>query len=156
MSARELTTTAMLGVIILLSGLWKIPSPVAGGEFQLSAPIAVLICACFGFKRYLLAGILASLLGFFLGLHNGFSVIVQLVFRLMVGAVLTLGGTNLFTLAVGGPLGTFAARLVLWQVTGVSWQLLTVAALPGMVFTALASVLLYKPVRKLLSRLNIR
>ena len=41
----DLTTTALLAVLILLSGSMKIPSPVAGGEFQLSAPIAVLICA---------------------------------------------------------------------------------------------------------------
>ena len=39
----DLTTTALLAVLILLSGSMKIPSPVAGGEFQLSAPIAVLI-----------------------------------------------------------------------------------------------------------------
>lgn len=46
---RELTFTAFLSVLILLSGSLKLPSPVAGGEFQLSAPIAVLICAYFGF-----------------------------------------------------------------------------------------------------------
>ena len=51
LSMKELTTIALLGVLILISGSFKIPSPIAGGEFQLSAPIAVLICACFGFKR---------------------------------------------------------------------------------------------------------
>ena len=60
MKMHDLTTTALLAVLILLSGSMKIPSPVAGGEFQLSAPIAVLICALFGFKRYIWAGILAS------------------------------------------------------------------------------------------------
>lgn len=63
LSMKELTTIALLGVLILISGSFKIPSPLAGGEFQLSAPIAVLICACFGFKRYIIAGILASMLG---------------------------------------------------------------------------------------------
>ena len=44
LSMKELTTIALLGVLILISGSFKIPSPIAGGEFQLSAPIAVLIC----------------------------------------------------------------------------------------------------------------
>lgn len=42
---KDLTTISLLAVLILISGSFKIPSPVAGGEFQLSAPIAVLICA---------------------------------------------------------------------------------------------------------------
>lgn len=70
LSMKELTTIALLGVLILISGSFKIPSPIAGGEFQLSAPIAVLICACFGFKRYIIAGILASMLGMMLGMHS--------------------------------------------------------------------------------------
>lgn len=146
----ELTTTALLAVVILISGLFKIPSPVAGGEFQLSAPIAVLICACFGFKRYFCAGILASLLTLLLGTGNLLSVVVQLCFRLVAGGVLALGGTNLVTLAVSGPLGTFCARLALWQLTGVSWQLLAAAAAPGMLFTAVCSLLAYKPALRLL------
>ena len=80
-----MTTTAMLAVLILLSGTFKIPSPVAGGEFQLSAPIAVLICALFGFKRYIIAGILASTLGMMLGVHTIFSVIIQMSFRIEIG-----------------------------------------------------------------------
>ena len=71
---RNLTNTALLSVIILLTGTLKLPSPFPGGEFQLSAPIAVLICALFGWKRYFLAGLVASLLGLLLGLHNPYSV----------------------------------------------------------------------------------
>ena len=40
LTMQELTTTALLGVLILISGSFKIPSPIAGGEFQLSAPEA--------------------------------------------------------------------------------------------------------------------
>lgn len=147
---KELTTTALLGVLILLSGSFKIPSPIAGGEFQLSAPIAVLICACFGFKRYIIAGVLASLLGMMLGMHNIINVLVQMVFRLVTGGTMALLGTNLLTVAISGPLGTFAARIVLWQVTGVSWIALTAAAVPGMIFTAVAAGAFYRPAQKLL------
>lgn len=147
---KELTTTALLGVLILISGSFKIPSPIAGGEFQLSAPIAVLICACFGFKRYIIAGVLASLLGMLLGMHNIINVLVQMVFRIVAGGTMALLGTNLLTVALSGPLGTFAARLVLWQITGVSWLVLTAAAVPGMIFTAIAAGAFYKPAQNLI------
>ena len=149
---QELTTTALLGVLILISGSFKIPSPIAGGEFQLSAPIAVLICACFGFKRYIIAGVLASALGMMLGMHNIINVLVQMVFRIVAGGTLALLGTNLLTVALSGPLGTFAARLVLWQVTGVNWVVLTAAAIPGMIFTAIVAGLFYKPAQKLITK----
>lgn len=152
---QQLTTTALLGVIILLSGTLKIPSPVAGGEFQLSAPIAVLICACFGFKRYIIAGLLASALGMMLGVHNIFSVIIQMCFRVVAGGTLAVAGVNLFTVAVSGPLGTLCARIVMWQITGVSWLALAAAAAPGMVFTAIAASVLYKPAQKLLHRVEL-
>lgn len=152
---KELTTTALLGVLILLSGSFKIPSPIAGGEFQLSAPIAVLICACFGFKRYIIAGVLASVLGMMLGMHNIINVLVQMVFRVVTGGTMALLGTNLLTVALSGPLGTFAARIVLWQVTGVSWIALTAAAVPGMIFTAVAAGAFYRPTQKLLARVAV-
>ncbi len=149
---QQMTTTAMLAVLILLSGTFKIPSPVAGGEFQLSAPIAVLICALFGFKRYIIAGILASTLGMMLGVHTIFSVIIQMSFRIVTGAVMALFGTNLLTVTISGPLGTLFARIVMWQITGVSWIALTAATAPGMVFTAVGAGLMYKPAQKLLHR----
>ncbi len=155
MKIRDLTTTALLSVLIIISGLFRIPSPLAGGEFQMSSPIAVLICACFGFKRYIIAGILASMLGMSLGIYTVFNVVVQMVFRVVVGAIMALGGTNLLTVIISGPIGAFAARLVLWQITGVSWIALTAAAAPGMIFTAIASGLLYKPVKKLLARVGL-
>lgn len=150
---QQLTTTALLSALIVISGSLKLPSPFPGGEFQLSAPIAVLICACFGFKRYLTAGIIASLIGLALGTSTIFNVLIAMVFRLVAGAVLALGGTSLITIMLSGPLGTLAARLVLAQVVNVNWQILAWAALPGMIFTAIAAGALYKPAVKLLGQI---
>lgn len=150
---RQLTCTAMLGVIILLSGSFKIPSPVAGGEFQLSAPLAVLICAYFGFKRYLIAGIIASALGLMLGTANIFNIMIAMVFRIVAGGLVTLAGTSLPVIAISGPLGTLSARLVMGQVLHVDWLVLAAAALPGMIFTAVAAAFLYKPGLALLGRI---
>ncbi len=155
MNIRSLTVTAMLSALILISGAFKIPSPIAGGEFQLSAPIAVLICACFGFKRYITAGAVASLLGLMLGTATIFNVIIAMVFRVIAGVVLAAGGVNLLTVIISGPLGTFAARIVLGQVLDVSWMVLAAAAVPGMIFTAVVSGVLYAPARKLLGRMPL-
>lgn len=149
----QLTTTALLSVLILLSGAMKLPSPFPGGEFQLSAPIAVLICACFGFKRYITAGIIASILGLLLGTANIFNVLIAMVFRLVAGGCLALLGASIPVIMVSGPLGTIAARLVLAQVTGISWLVLATAAIPGMIFTAIAAAAMYKPAVKLLHKL---
>lgn len=149
----QLTTTALLSVLILLSGAMKLPSPFPGGEFQLSAPIAVLICACFGFKRYITAGIIASILGLLLGTANIFNVLIAMVFRLVAGGSMALLGSSIPVIMVSGPLGTIAARLVLAQVTGISWLVLATAAIPGMIFTAIAAAAMYKPAVKLLHKL---
>lgn len=152
---RNMTTTALLGVVILLVGAIKIPSPVAGGEFQASAPIAVLICAYFGFKRYFLAGILASVLGMLLGTANIFNVMIALVFRVVAGAAVVCSGKYLVLLMLCGPLGTLASRVVMAQVMGIDWRILAVAAVPGMVFTAVAVGMGYKPGLQLLKKYRI-
>lgn len=150
---RELTFTAFLSVLILLSGSLKLPSPVAGGEFQLSAPIAVLICAYFGFKHYLTAGIIASLLGMLLGTATVFNVIIAMVFRCITGAVIVLGQSSLPAIIISGPLGTLAARAVMGSILEVNWLLLATAAAPGMLFTAIAVGFLYLPGKKFLHSL---
>ena len=150
--SQDLTITALLAVVLLLAGMFRIPSPVGGGEFQMSAPLAVLMCAYFGFKRYLAAGVLASVLGMALGTANIFNVLIQMTFRVVAGAVVAASGDFLPGVMLGGPLGTLAARVVLGQVTGVSWLVLTAAAAPGMVFTAALTGIMYAPGKKLLAR----
>lgn len=154
-SNKEMAILGLLAAVILISGFFKLPSPILGGEFQLSAPLAVLICALFGFKRYIIAGIIASILGLALGTANFFNVVVAMIFRLVVGIIISLGHVNPVTLTISGPLGTFSARLFLSLITGISWKVLALAALPGMVFTGVVSVLLYKPAKRLLCKINV-
>lgn len=70
--------TALLAVLIAVSGTFRIPGIVPGTEFQLSAPIAVAICGVFGFKKYIIAGILASLMGLSLGTCTILNVAIQM------------------------------------------------------------------------------
>lgn len=152
---REMTTTAMLGVVILLVGAIKIPSPVAGCEFQLSAPLAVLICSYFGFKRYFIAGLLASILGLILGTANIFNITIALIFRLVVGAIVIVGGEFLPILMLSGPIGTLAARCVVAQIMHINWVLLAATAIPGMIFTSVFVGSVYRPGVKLLKKYRI-
>lgn len=151
--SQQLTFTAFLSILIFISGSLKIPSPVAGGEFQLSAPIAVLICAYFGFKRYFTAGIIASLLGLIFGTANVFNILIAMIFRIVAGGIISFIGPSVLTIALSGPIGTAAARVVMGQVLQVDWLLLIYAAVPGMIFTAVTALLLYRPGKKLLAKI---
>lgn len=151
--AREISLAALLAAVLLVAGSFKIPSPFFGGEFQLSAPLAVLMCAFFGFRRYLFAGIAASVIGLALGLATPFNVIVAMVFRLAAGAVVCLGRRHIIALMIAGPVGTAAARCVLAPVLGVDVMILLAAAVPGMIMTAAAVLFLVKPMKAALKRI---
>lgn len=151
--AREISIIALLSAVLLVAGSFKIPSPFFGGEFQLSAPLAVLMCAFFGFRRYILAGIAASVVGLALGLATPFNVIVAMVFRLVAGGVVCLGQRHIAALMIAGPLGTAAARCVLAPVLGVDMMILLAAAVPGMIMTAAAVLFLVKPMKAALKRI---
>ena len=88
----DLTEIALLSALITITGAIKLPSLLPGMEFQLSAPLAVAICVVFGFKKYILAGLLSSTAGLILGTHNLFNVAIAMQFRLVVGAMIALFG----------------------------------------------------------------
>ena len=107
--------TALLAVLIAVSGTFRIPGIVPGTEFQLSAPIAVAICGVFGFKKYITAG---------------------MSFRLGVGAIWLLIGSGKLFYIISGPIGTALARVVMYFLLGKGLTLMLIAAAPGMAFTA--------------------
>lgn len=149
--ARTITEIALLAALIAVTGSLKLPSLMPGLEFQLSAPLAVAICAAFGFKKYILAGMLASIAGLMLGTQNLLSVAIQMQFRLVVGLVLFAFGTRWLSVAIAGPLGTFVARITLSLVLGKGAWALVAAALPGMVFTFLFAPFFAKALTKIAS-----
>ena len=144
----DLTEIALLAALITITGAIKLPSLLPGMEFQLSAPLAVAICVVFGFKKYILAGLLSSMAGLILGTHNLFNVAIAMQFRLVVGAMIALFGRRLWVVALAGPLGTLTARLTLSLVVGKAAGALVLAALPGMVFTLFAAPVLVRVLQK--------
>lgn len=144
-----LVEISLLATLISISGAIKIPTFILGSEFQMSAPLAVSICAVFGFKRYITAGILSSLILFMLGLHTLINVGVAMVFRLVVGLVIYFFGTKNLVLMLAGPLGSFTARVVLAFILQVPVTFLLLPTIPGMICTALLSL----PLTKVLERI---
>lgn len=146
---RTLTETALLGVLIFVSGLFRLPSPLPGSEFQLSAPLAAAVCGVFGFRIYLAAGILASALTLLTGGGTIFHILIAMTYRLTVGAAFGILGPSAWFFFLAGPAGTLAARAVLSLVTG-GFIALAMAAVPGMIFTAIAS----RPMARFLQRVR--
>ena len=132
-------------VLLFISGLFKIPSPIPGTEFQLSASLAVSIGRIRGFLHYLTIGIVASIIGMILGLQTIYNVIIAMVYRVVAGLILTFIKKDPLALMLAGPMGTFAARLVLAAILGVPWLPLVLAATPGMIFTAITAPILTHP-----------
>lgn len=144
----EMTRICMLASLIALTGMIKIPSPIPGSEFQLSAPIAIAIAIVYGFRRYITAGILASLIMFMTGLHTIINVEISMVFRLVAGGIISSFGHSIPVIVLAGPLGTIAGRLVLANTLNIDVWPLILAAIPGMIFT----MILVVPATKILAR----
>lgn len=148
-NVRELTTLALLTAFITISGALKLPGFFPGTEFQLSAPIAVAICGVFGIKKYLIAGILSSLLGLILGTQIIFSVMIAMIFRVVVALIFYFIGDSKIFYIISGPLGTLVARLCMSVIVGKAAMLLIIAALPGMVYTALSAIFFAAVLKKI-------
>ena len=144
----DCTETALLAVLIAMSGTFRIPGIVPGTEFQLSAPIAVAICGVFGFKKYITAGIIASLLGLGMGTATILNVAIQMAFRLGVGVFWLLSGSNKLFYIFSGPIGTALARVVMYFLLGKGLTLMLIAAAPGMAFTAVTAWIFGRLFRK--------
>lgn len=140
---------ALLAALITVAGAFKLPGLFPGTEFQLSAPLAVAICSVFGFKKYIIAGMMASAIGMMLGTQNFFHMLIAMQFRLMVGIVLALGQGRAWALLMAGPAGTTVARLTLAVALGQAAYALVAAAVPGMILTAATAPMLAKTFRRI-------
>lgn len=149
---RWLVETALLATLITVTGAFKIPGLIPGTEFQLSAPLAVAICSVFGFGKYIIAGMISSLIGLILGTQNLFNVLIAMVFRLSVGGILALFGSSWPIVLIAGPVGSLLGRLAMGGLLGKAVIPLIIAAAPGMAFTALTAW----PLVKILKRVKLQ
>lgn len=153
---KEITLISLLSVIIAISGTFKLPGLIPGTEFQMSAPIAIGICATFGFKKYITAGIIASFINLMLGTHTILNVIVAMVFRIVAGGMISYFGTGIIIISIAGPIGSFIGRLAMSWIVGTAFKPLVIAALPGMIYTLFSSYFIYKVIYKIVKNTTYR
>ena len=134
---RQITEIGILTAMITILGAIKIPNLVPGIEFQLSAPLAVAICAAFGFKKYIISGCLSSLIGLALGTQNFLSVAIAMQFRLVVGFLLWICKNHMLGVILSGPIASTVAMVML--------------AVPGMIFTAIVAPIMTAVFKKVVS-----
>ena len=149
MTIRDMTVTGLLAALIAISGSFKIPGLIPGTDFQLSAPIAVAICAVFGFKRYIIACCLASLVSLLMGTQNLLNVAIAMQFRIVVGIILYLAQNRMWAVCIAGPIASVFARLTLYIFFGKLAFAMIVAAVPGYIFTAICAPIFVKLFQRL-------
>lgn len=149
---KEITLVSLLSVIIAISGTFKLPGLIPGTEFQMSAPIAIGICATFGFKKYITSGIIASFINIVMGTHTILNVIVAMIFRIVAGGIISSLGSGVLVVSLAGPIGTFVGRIVMSLITGTPLQALVIAAFPGMIYTLISSYLIYKVIENVVKK----
>ena len=132
---RQITEIGILTAMITILGAIKIPNLVPGIEFQLSAPLAVAICAAFGFKKYIISGCLSSLIGF----------------RLVVGFLLWICKNHMLGVILSGPIASTVARLTLSVYVGKGALAMVMLAVPGMIFTAIVAPIMTAVFKKVVS-----
>ncbi len=155
LSVYDYAQMSLLACFIIVTGSLKIPTGIPGSEFQLSAPIAVAIAVVFGFKRYFIAGLIASFLLFALGVHTIINVEVAITFRLIVIMLLFFLGTSLPVLIIAGPVATTVARFALSFTLDIPFTPLFLTAIPGMIITAITVWPLTKLLRMVHQRVGV-
>ena len=145
---RYITEIAILTAMITVLGAIKIPNIIPGIEFQLSAPLAVAICAVFGFKKYIISGCLSSLIGLALGTQSILNVMIAMQFRLIVGLILWMC-QNHIGIMISGPIASALARLSLSLYVGKAALPMIALAAPGMIFTVIMAPVFVKVFHKI-------
>lgn len=112
-SIHTIAEIAILTAMMTILGGIKIPNLIPGVEFQLSAPLAVAICAAFGFRKYIICGCLSSLIGLVLGTQNLLNVAIAMQFRLIVGLILWIGKNRMWSILISGPIASAIARITI-------------------------------------------
>ena len=142
---------AILVAMISILGSIKIPNIIPGIEFQLSAPLAVAICSVFGFKKYIISGILSSVICLALGTQNILNVAIAMQFRLIVGLLLYLAQNHLYMIIIASLIARFSLFFFLGNLGALTFSMI-LFTIPGLIFTAIASPILVNILKKIIHK----
>lgn len=143
LSSKEITQISCIAAILSILAIIKMPSILPGLDFQLSAPISLLILAIFGIKKYFVGGLLSSFILFILGIFNPINLIISFIFRLVAILIVYFFKVNIFSLVAAAILGSTLSRIMLAQILNLPILLVIVNAVPGIIFTIIILIPLY-------------
>lgn len=143
LSSKEITQISCIAAILSIFAIIKMPSILPGLDFQLSAPVSLLILAIFGIKNYFVGGLLSSFILFILGIFNPINLIISFSFRLVVIFIVYFFKVNIFSLVAAAILGSTLSRIMLAQILNLPILLVLVNAVPGIIFTIVIVISLY-------------
>ncbi|MBF0813716.1 QueT transporter family protein [Staphylococcus sp. mip270_02] len=143
MSSKEITQISCIGAILSIFAIIKMPSILPGLEFQLSAPVSLLILAIFGIKKYFIGGLLSSFILLILGIFNPINLIVSFCFRFVAILVIWFFKVNVFSLIIAAVLGSTLSRIILSQILNLPILVVVINATPGIIFTIIVLIPLY-------------
>ncbi|MDW8543616.1 QueT transporter family protein [Staphylococcus sp. KG4-3] len=143
MSSKEITQISCIAAILSIFAIIKMPSILPGLEFQLSAPVSLLILAIFGIKKYFIGGLLSSFILLILGIFNPINLIVSFCFRFVAILVIWFFKVNVFSLIIAAVLGSTLSRIILSQILNLPILVVVINATPGIIFTIIVLIPLY-------------
>lgn len=143
MSSKEITQISCIAAILSIFAIIKMPSILPGLEFQLSAPVSLLILAIFGIKKYFIGGLLSSFILLILGIFNPINLIVSFCFRFVAILVIWFFKVNVFSLIIAAVLGSTLSRIILSQTLNLPILVVVINATPGIIFTIIVLIPLY-------------
>ena len=156
MNLKNIVKISFLSVLITICSFIKLPGIIPGTEFQISAPIAVAICANFGFNTYIVCGIISSLLTFILGTHNTINILNSFIFRIVAGGIIYFSNKNIFFISISGPIGSIVSRFILSLITKANFISLLIPSIPGIIYTLLTSYPITKVFQKIFLKEGIK
>lgn len=148
MSSKEIAQISCIAAILSIFAMMKLPSILPGLEFQLSAPVSLLILALFGIKKYFIGGLLSSFILLILGVFNPLNLIISFCFRLVAILIVYIFKVNVFSFVIASILGSTLSRLILSQILNLPISIVMLNAIPGMIFTIILMVPLYLSLSK--------
>ena len=152
MNVKTIVKISFLSIILTVFSFIKLPGLIPGTEFQLSAPVAIAICTIFGFKSYIISGIISSILTFFMGTHNLINILNSFMFRFVAGGIIHFSNKSLFMVSIAGPIGSFVSRIILSFVTKANFVSLLLPAIPGMIYTFITAYPITKLFEKIIKK----
>lgn len=156
MNLKNIVKISFLSVLITICSFIKLPGIIPGTEFQISAPIAVAICANFGFNTYIVCGIISSLLTFILGTHNTINILNSFIFRIVAGGIIHFSNKNIFFISISGPIGSIVSRFILSLITKANFISLLIPSIPGIIYTLFTSYPITKVFQKIFLKEGIK